>query len=457
MKVLLVEPTKSPITIAGDDLSIFEPLALEYVGAGVATDHDVRILDMRLGGMLDATLAEFEPDVVGVTGYTVHVKPVRRICRRVKEWNPAVLTVVGGHHATVAAGDFLSPHIDLVVRGEGVEPFRQIVDRLERGKCFRCIPGVEVRDGDRLLSGPPPPAIDLDLAPKPLRSLTAHYRSDYNGDWLRPLASMRTSKGCPFRCNFCAQWKTAHGRYPKRAPYAVLEELASIEEECVFFADDESLVDVERMRDLALKIKDAGIKKRLYLYGRSDTISKHPDLIEAWCEAGLERIFVGFEFFRDDDLEFVGKGTTVDDNARAAGILKDLGLDVHASFIVRPEFDRDDFAAMGDYVRELELDFAGYTVLTPLPGTDLYDAVEEQLLTRDTDFYDFLHTVLPTRLPLDEFCAELYRLYRTGVPLGKQMGLIKRFPVREWPSITIKTNKVFRRLKNMAKDYAPVM
>ena len=72
---------------------------------------------------------------------------------------------------------------------------------------------------------------------------------------MQPLASIRTSKGCPFRCNFCALWKIAGGRYLKREPEKIVQELAEIEEEFVFFADDESLVDVARMKRLAELIR----------------------------------------------------------------------------------------------------------------------------------------------------------------------------------------------------------
>lgn len=90
---------------------------------------------------------------------------------------------------------------------------------------------------------------------------------------MRPLASIRTSKGCPYRCSFCALWKVAGGRYPTREPAEVVKELFGIEEEYVFFADDES-----RMRTLASLIRDSGIRKRTFLYGRSDTIARHREL-----------------------------------------------------------------------------------------------------------------------------------------------------------------------------------
>jgi radical SAM superfamily enzyme YgiQ (UPF0313 family) len=124
---------------------------------------------------------------------------------------------------------------------------------------------------------------------------------------MKPLASIRTSKGCPYRCNFCALWKIAGGRYLRRNPERVIEELATIDEKFVFFADDESLIDASRMKKLARLIKASGLNKRYFLYGRSDTIARNPGLLEMWREIGLERVFVGLEFFKDEDLQYIGK------------------------------------------------------------------------------------------------------------------------------------------------------
>jgi len=79
MRILLVEPPKAPLTIGGEDVFLFESLALEYLAAAVAPDHDVEILDLRLGENLPETLERFRPDVVGITAYTVHVNVVHRL------------------------------------------------------------------------------------------------------------------------------------------------------------------------------------------------------------------------------------------------------------------------------------------------------------------------------------------------------------------------------------------
>lgn len=454
MKILLIQPPKAPLTLGGEDVFIYEPLALEYVAAGVAPDHDVRILDMRFGDSLPETLQSFQPDIVGLTAYTVHVNVVRRLCQQIKDWNPRVLTVVGGHHATVMPEDFLSPFVDVVVIGEGVVTFREIVARVEQGETFDGIAGIAVAGGDGMVRTEPRPMPELDAFPLPARRLTSAYRAGYYSEWMKPLASLRTSKGCPFRCSFCALWKLTGGRYMRRAPEKVVEELAAITEPYVFFSDDESLVDAARMKTLAELIRAAGIKKRFFLYGRSDTISRHPELLALWRSIGLERVFVGFEFFRDDDLAFINKGSHASDNERAARILKDLGIEVYASFIVRPEFTKQDFAAFRPYCQKLGLRFATFAVLTPLPGTDLYAEVKDRLITRNYDLFDFIHTLLPTALPLDEFYNEFTGLYEHAIPMHKQFAMLAKYPLKDIPPLLRKKRPILNRMRTLYRDYA---
>ena len=155
MRILLIQPAKSPRSIGGEDVFIYEPLALEYLAAGVGKDHDVKILDMRLDRNFEGVLADFKPDVVGITAYTVHVNVVKKLFEQVKNWNVDTLTVVGGHHATVMPDDFLSSCIDVIVTGEGVLPFKEIIKRFEKGESFEEISGTVFRKGGTLVRTEP--------------------------------------------------------------------------------------------------------------------------------------------------------------------------------------------------------------------------------------------------------------------------------------------------------------
>jgi radical SAM superfamily enzyme YgiQ (UPF0313 family) len=453
MKILLVQPAKPEKTLGGEDFHTYEPLALEYLAAGVAGDHDVRILDMRLDPDLDSILRDYQPDVVGITSYTVHVNTVKRLFQQIKTFNPDVVSVVGGHHATVMSQDFHTPYIDVIVKGEGVVPFREVILDLEKKRELSEVPGaVRVEDGPIVIQQGDQDT-DLDGLPFPRRDLTAHYRNSYFSEWMRPLASIRTSKGCLFRCRFCALWKLTGGRYITRKPKCIVEELGTIGEKFVFFADDESFLDTKRMGVLADLIQRAGIKKRYFLYGRSDTVAKHPDLIEQWKKVGLERVFVGFEFMRDADLKSIRKGSTAENNKTAVKVLKSLGIDIYPTFIVRPEFDRGDFADLRNYCLDLGLNFIGFPVLTPLPGTDLYNDVKDKLITSNYDYFDFFHTLLPTTLPMKDFYKELTTLYKRSRSLKNQINLMRRYPLRELPSLFRAYGDFLKRLNALEQDY----
>ncbi|MEW6660451.1 MAG: radical SAM protein [Thermodesulfobacteriota bacterium] len=453
MKILLIQPAKPAQALGGEDFSIFEPLALEYLAAGVASDHDVRILDMRLDPDLDAVLADYRPEVVGITAYTVHVNTVNRLFQQIKTCYPEVVTMVGGHHATVRPEDFYTPFIDVIIGGEGVFPFREAVIRLGKKKALADIPGAVLLENGAVLIHQSDEGFDLDALPFPRRDLTHAYRQSYFSEWMRPLASIRTSKGCHFRCQFCALWKLTGGRYLTRRPERLVEELSAIQEKYVFFADDESLLDTPRMAALADLIQRAGIKKRYFLYGRSDTIVKHPELLEQWRKIGLERVFVGLEFMRDADLKLIRKGATVANNVRALQILKALDLDIWPMFMVRPEFDRRDFADLRKCCLDLDLSFIGFSVLTPLPGTDLYDEVKDQLITANYDYFDFFHTLLPTTLPLKDFYQELAQLFKRSRSLKNQIRLMGKYRVRELPALFKAYGRLMGRLKTLAQDY----
>ncbi len=453
MKILLVQPAKPEKALGGEDFSIFEPLALEYLAAGVAEARDIRILDMRLDPDLQAVLHNYQPEVVGLTAYTVHVNTVKRLVQQIKSFNPEIVTVVGGHHATILPEDFHTPFINVIVTGEGVFPFRELIRRLEKHQDPAGIPGARRLPHGAVLIRQEEPGPDLDAYPFPRRELTAAYRKSYFSEWMRPLASIRTSKGCHFRCQFCALWKMTGGHYLTRKPERIVEELATIAEDYIFFADDESLLDTPRMAALADLIQRAGIKKRYFLYGRSDTIARHPELLEQWQQIGLERVFVGLEGFRDADLRSLRKGSTLENNLRAVQVLKELDIDIWPMFIVRPEFDRRDFANLRQYCLDLDLSFIGFSVLTPLPGTDLYIEVKDRLVTGNYDYFDFFHTLLPTVLPVQDFYRELATLFKRSRSLKNQFKLMRKYRLRELPSLFRAYGGLMARLKNLAGDY----
>src|SRR5262245_9141784 len=275
MRVLLVYPNaKKEIIGWGDMGAIAEPIALEYVGAGARQDgHDVRLLDLRLHTEdLEATLLDFKPEVVGVTGYSMHVLRNLEVCRTTKRLFPDCVTVVGGHHATLEPTDYFEPEMDHVVVGEGVRPFRSLLSMAEKGVPVQGVPGVWSRVNGSFAFGGEQATLQIDSLPRPDRTLALQDRGSYYIDWMRPIALMRTTVGCPYRCSFCSLWRIMDGRYFKREIASVVEEIKSIPERYVFFVDDEPFVDPRRMWALATAIKEAGIDKEYFAYCRIDSL-----------------------------------------------------------------------------------------------------------------------------------------------------------------------------------------
>lgn len=387
-----------------------EPLAYEILAATIP-HHDVRIFDMRIDKKtLAAEIESFKPHVVATGGTTAGYYECVNVLKEARKADPRIITVAGGHHATVMPKDFHGI-ADYIVVGEGEKTFQELVDALERENDASAVQGLAIsRNGDLAYTGQRP-LIDLDATPLPDRTLTQRYRKHYyRGTW-GSYAAIIGTRGCSFRCRFCCQWMINKGKYRVRSPEKIVEEISRLEEKYIDFFDDNSWENVRWAEELHDRLKEARVDKRYKLYGRTDLILKRPDLIEKWRSIGLEAILMGFESFRDSELKKLNKRNTVEKNARAAKILKELDVDVYGYFIIDPSYKREDFLAMRDHVRELEIEHPMFTVLTPFPGTVLYEELKDQILTHNYRYYDAMHAVIPTRLPGREFYDQYRELF----------------------------------------------
>ena len=319
MKVLFVQAPTNEHVWGGDAIFVTEPLWAEYLGAGLQNAHDTRLLDMRVDRTpLEHVLQDFEPDVVGMTAYTVDVNSVKRLAQRVKAVDGRTRVVVGGFFANKNYGQLRTPHIDVVVPGEGVNTLRELVDTWERAGLdadLRAVSGLAfpAEDGGMAVTSTRSwPSLDSYAYPD--RSLSASIRSQYFDKWMKPVASITSSYSCPFRCEFCCLWPTTNGKYLSRSPESFVAEIETIPEENVWFTDDEAFIDGPRMERIARLLDERGIRKNYFFMTRSDSIRRNPQRFELWARAGLKRVMVGFESIRSQDLLTFRKDATVDDN-----------------------------------------------------------------------------------------------------------------------------------------------
>jgi hopanoid C-3 methylase len=431
------------------------------VGGGIRENHEVRLLDLRIEKReaLQETIETFKPDIIGCSGCTIDVYNVKELLAEAKRLKPGILTVVGGHHATMMPTDYFEDYIDLIVTGEGAGTFRKICENHETQRSFETIENIYYRANGKMVFTRKADYPSLETLPLPARDLTAQYRHRYKILYISgtdPVAFALSSTGCVFRCKFCAIPRSVDFKLHTREIDKVVEELSAIEEKFIFWLDDEFLINPRRATLLASEIEKAGIKKKYWFYGRSDSIVHHPECIEAWARIGLHYVMIGLESHKDDDLERMQKSSSVAKNEEALRILKGLKVKVKGNFIVQPEFDKEDFKGLADYARRLDIDAPVFSILTPLPGTDLYDELKDRLITKNYNLYDLLHTVLPTKLPLKEFYKQYFCLFRRATSLKKKLkGLsaLKQLNAKDRRAIFANMRKFIRRMKNAHKLY----
>jgi radical SAM superfamily enzyme YgiQ (UPF0313 family) len=424
VKILLIQPEWNTGGIGFRLAAMPEPLHLEILAATVA-DHDCRILDMRLDADLWGMLQRFTPDVVAVTALTTEVYAARDVLRAVREFSPDIFTVIGGHHCTLMPEDFFLPKVDAIALGEGEAVFPELIDALEQNNSLADVPNLiwQGKDGGFVRNSRTRPAIDMNRVPLPRRDLVADYADEYFFLFDKPDASVATGRGCPYRCNFCSVHEFYQGRTCQMSAQRVLDEIRHVPNHHITFVDDNFLMNHRREKTIAELIAAEGIEKRFSMECRTDSIVRHPELVEQWVGQGLYAVLLGLEGASDDSLTNVNKANEIATNDEAIRILQANGVIIWGAFIVDPQWTAEDFERLRDYVNAREITHTQFTVLTPLVGTDLYRRRYNELLTHDYRCYDTLHAVTPTRLPREEFYQRFANLYKQ-VDLGPYYDLV---------------------------------
>jgi radical SAM superfamily enzyme YgiQ (UPF0313 family) len=414
MRILLIQPDYQIAGFGFRLAAMPEPLHLEILAACVP-EHETRILDMRVDANLLSTLEEFQPDVVGVTALTTEVYTARDLLMAAKNFCGDIFTIVGGHHCTLMPEDFQIPQVDAIAQGEGEYVFPQLIEALANHSSLAAVPNLIWRGRDgRFVRNPRhvPASRGMDDLPLPRRDLVAKYRNEYFFLFDKPDSSVATGRGCPFRCNFCSVHEFYGGHTRQMSARRVMKEIRHVDTRHITFVDDNFLMNFRREGELAESIKAEKLNMSFSMEARTDTMAKHPELVEQWVDIGLYAVLVGLEGATDQALSQVNKHNNLAINNEAIRILKQNGVIIWGAFIVDPQWTEDDFKRLREYVDRMEITHTQFTVLTPLVGTQLYRERFNDLLTYDYTCYDTLHAVTPTRLDRVTFYKNFANLYK---------------------------------------------
>src|SRR3989338_4183036 len=394
MKILLVMPSidNGYWKKLGKDVGPrSEPLSLLYIATFLNRNgHKAEVLDCETEGVSDDELRERIKnggyDAFGVAMLTLAYGRAVMACKIAKEAaGPNIKVIVGGSHASVRPKETALENkdcIDVVTVGEAELTFLKLLDAFQ-GKCaLKDIRGIAyVEDGVAVQTPDAEKVQDLDFFPIPDRDLINMklYRPSVSYYKRLPAYTMITTRGCPYRCTFCATAKTS---YRMHSIPRVVEEMKLLVEKYgakeILLRDDTFTLNKKRTSELC----DALIAEGLHKKVKWDCITRAGlvdlDLLKKMKEAGCCGIHFCVEGGTQKLIDTIHKDATLDQIRNAFKWARQAGLETRGYFMIGlPGATKEDDRATINFAKELDPDWAQFTVTVPYPGTQLYKEAKE--------------------------------------------------------------------------------
>ena len=367
--------------------------------------HRVAVFDADVDNLGHADLldrlSQWRPGFVGITMNSLQVCASFDLARAIKEQQNELMIGVGGPHASALPEWVLETcsDIDVVVCGEGERTALDLVGELERcdgiqdvaGVCYRDRKGSIVRTAERTFLD------DLDALPMPAYDLAAPLHR-YGGAYpsgAMPTMYLMGSRGCPFGCSFCSNpiW----GRRTRfRSPESLLDEIEHLHDAYgvkeLFFQDDTFNLRREWFEDICHGLIARGLDRRMILKSpfRADERLVDASLLKLARRAGFWMIFYGIESGNQEILDKIGKGLRLEELERAVRLTREAGIRTYGSFMIGNLGEsRETITDTIRFAEKLSLDYWGFAVAIPYPGSSFYRTAKERGILREPELLDF--------------------------------------------------------------------
>lgn len=412
-KLLLINPLSSLRSgLIRDQKSIYPPMGLGIIAALTPENWDIELLDENFYKF------EFkDADLVGLTALTAQVTRAYEISQFYQQ--KGIPTVIGGIHVSVMP-DEAEQFADAVVIGEAESIWTEVIKDFENG-CLKKRYNAELRP----MVQSPQPRIDL-------------YNKGY------AFGSVQTTRGCPMSCDFCSVHTFNGKRYRPRKVKEVVDEFEKIPQDKVYIVDDNfigySKTSANRVAEICREIIKRNIKKE-WLCAASMNVADHDEVLELMSQAGCRMIFLGIESEVIDQLEEANKNTNIkigiENFDKVYNKLHSYGIAVLGAFIFG--LDSDTPASLENrtkYILESDIDAMQASILTPLPGTPLFERMKKdgrliyENFPDDWAHYDFVEVVYkPKSMSPEELSKKVdetwYKLYNKKTLQKKFLRAIK--------------------------------
>ncbi|HEY9848497.1 MAG TPA: magnesium-protoporphyrin IX monomethyl ester anaerobic oxidative cyclase [Leptolyngbyaceae cyanobacterium] len=424
MRILLIQPNyhSGGAEIAGNWPSSWVP----YVGGALKTAGftDIEFIDAMTKYIDDDRLAEMirdrQPDIVLATAITPMIYKSQSTLKLVKEICPNAKAIMGGVHPTYMYREVLSeaPWIDYIIRGEGEEITVNLVRAIANNtdqEDRRNILGIAFLEDGKIVATPAHPPI------KDLNTLTPDWSLlDWDNYIYTPLntrvAVPNYSRGCPFRCRFCCQWKFWR-KYRSRSPKHFVDEIENLvkEHQIGFFilADEEPTINKSRFIALCNELIERKLGVHWGINTRVTDILRDEKELPLYRKAGLVHVSLGTEAAAQLNLNLFRKETTIADNKRAVQLLRQNGILAEVQFIIGlPNETPETIEESYRMARDWQADMTNWNMYTPWPFSELFQDVADKVEIRDYSHYNFVTPIIkPDNMTREEVLKSVLRNY----------------------------------------------
>jgi anaerobic magnesium-protoporphyrin IX monomethyl ester cyclase len=374
---------------------VLPPMGLGYIAAVLKNNgHQVEIMDFNI----NKTTPDYSQyDVVGISCDTSRFEAGVEIARNVKNKGSSV--VMGGPHVSFNDDEALGTGLcDYVVRGEAEETFLDLINKLEKKADVGDVKGISFLADGKVLRTPDAPPPDVKTLPRPARDLLnikAYQWLEMGG---RKMTSIVTSRGCPYNCSFCSSSEFSGLKWRALEPADIVDEIEEIVNvygfDGIAFLDDNFTMKADRVNEICDRIVSRGLDIYSWCFSRADTVLRNEDMVASMARAGVRYIFMGFESRSAATLDHYKKKITPDMAKEAVKMLKGHGISTHASFIIGDISETEEMVMDTiNYAKEIGPEAVQFSILTPYPGTQLFEEVKDRIFTYDWNMYDCLHPV----------------------------------------------------------------
>lgn len=373
---------------------------------------------------IEAQILSHEPDIVGITCNSGSMDTVKLITHKLKLKGLPV--ILGGSHPTILPEQSLNyTGADFAVIGEGETTLLELVDSLSSPIAIERIGSLARRhkNGNVSLNPRGPLIKDIDVLPIPDRSFID--RAQYFGEVIM------TGRGCPFNCAYCASRNIWGKQTRLRSVDSIITELNGLRNDAfndegtldrpgrwvIKVLDDTFTVVKKRTIELLDRIISEKLNCFEYTGGvRADTLDE--TLVFKMREANFKRVTLGVESGSPRILQMIRKGETNEDVKKAFNFLKKAGIKTHAFFMIGlPEETPEDIELSKKLILEIEPDHIEVNMVTPYPGTELFDKLISDPPEKIDRWYRWIHQGMATHS--DRLGYDLDEAYKDFLAFAK--------------------------------------